>query len=201
MRIGILGLQGAVREHRLSLQACGLLPENIITVKKPGELDDLQGLVIPGGESTTLGLLMTKYGFLEPIREKARQGMGILGTCAGMVLLAGKINGHRQPTLGLLEMEIVRNGFGSQIESFETELFLPDIATHPGGTKPFPAVFIRAPYGINPGPRVQVLAALGEKIVLARQGKLLACAFHPELTADYRLHRYFLSLIAESHDE
>lgn len=197
MQVGVLGLQGSVREHLLSLEACGLEPEQIKTVKKPGDLEGLRGLIIPGGESTTLGLLMVKYGFLEAIKEKARQGMGILGTCAGMVLLADKINGYRQPSLGLMEMEIVRNGFGRQLESFETELPLPVPGTHSPNSAPFPAVFIRAPYGINPGPRVQVLAALDEKIVLAQQGKLLACAFHPELTADDRLHKYFLSLLGQ----
>lgn len=187
MKIGVLALQGAVREHVWALEACGA---ETVLVKREPDLAGLDGLVIPGGESTTVGKLLIRFGLWEPIRQRAQAGMGIFGTCTGMILLAGTGAGAGEPRLGLIESEVVRNAFGRQIDSFETDLPIPAL-----GGPPFPAVFIRAPYLVNPGRQVEVLASLAEKIVLARQGKFLACAFHPELTADLRLHRYFLDLL------
>ncbi len=187
MKVGVLALQGAVREHVWALQACGA---ETVTVKGRQDLAGLDGLVIPGGESTTVGKLLARFGLWDPIRERAQAGMGIFGTCTGMILLAGARPGESEPRLGLIDCAVVRNAFGRQIDSFETELAIPVL-----GDSPFPAVFIRAPYLAAPGREVEVLATLEEKIVLARQGRILACAFHPELTKDLRLHRYFLDLL------
>lgn len=187
MKVGVLALQGGVREHVRALMDCGA---ETVMVKGRQDLAGLDGLVIPGGESTTVGKLLVRFGLWEPIRQRAAAGMGIFGTCTGMILLAGALPGDHGPRLGLIECEVVRNAFGRQIDSFETELAIPVL-----GERPFPAVFIRAPYLVNPGRKVEVLATIDEKIVLARQGKFLACAFHPELTADLRLHRYFLDLL------
>ncbi|HEY8392507.1 MAG TPA: pyridoxal 5'-phosphate synthase glutaminase subunit PdxT [Capillibacterium sp.] len=187
LKVGVLALQGAVREHVRAFTACGA---DVRTVKREQDLMELDGLVIPGGESTTVGKLLNRFGLWEPIRQRAQAGMGIFGTCTGMILLAGAGTGAGEPRLGLIECEVVRNAFGRQIDSFETDLPIPVL-----GEPPFPAVFIRAPYLVKPGPQVEVLASLDGKIVLARQGRFLASAFHPELTADLRLHRYFLDLL------
>lgn len=193
MKIGVLALQGDFREHRMMLQDCGV---QATLVRRPGELADLDGLVIPGGESTTIGKLMVDHGLLEPIRERAAAGMGVFGTCAGLVLMAREaaggaaLGGRPQPLLGLMDTTANRNAFGRQRESFETDLAVPDL-----GPEPVRAVFIRAPYIARTGPGVRVLARIGEKIVLAREGRCLAAAFHPELTDDPRLHRYFLDQV------
>lgn len=186
MRIGVLDLQGAVSEHVRSLEEAGA---EVLRVKKAGQLSALDGLVIPGGESTTIGLLMEQHGFVEPLRGLAKDGFPIFGTCAGMILLARGIAGSSQTRLGLMDATVQRNGFGRQCESFETDLTIPVL-----GEPPFRCVFIRAPYACRVGEGVEVLASLGERIVLFREGKLLAAAFHPELTRDTRLHRYFLDL-------
>ena len=186
MLIGVLALQGAFREHERMLRACG---EDIETrqVRLPGQLEGIDGLVIPGGESTTMGKLMIEYGLLDPIREMGNRGVPIFGTCAGLIMLARDIAGSDQPRLGLMDISVERNAFGRQVESCEDDLDIPAI-----GEDPFRAVFIRAPYIISVGSGVEVLARFGEKIVFARQGRLLAAAFHPELTGDSRVHRYFL---------
>lgn len=186
MLIGVLALQGAFREHEKMLRACG---EDIETrqVRLPGQLEEIDGLVIPGGESTTMGKLMIEFGLLEPIRELGDRGVPIFGTCAGLIMLAKDIAGSEQPRLGLMDISVERNAFGRQVESFEDDLDIPAI-----GEEPFRAVFIRAPYILSVESGVQVLARFGEKIVFARQGRLLAAAFHPELTGDARVHRYFL---------
>ncbi|MGI5872157.1 MAG: pyridoxal 5'-phosphate synthase glutaminase subunit PdxT [Bacillota bacterium] len=189
MKIGVLGLQGAVREHLWALEKCGV---ETIVAKKSEDLADLAGLVIPGGESTTVGKLLVRFGLLEPIKERVRQGMGIFGTCTGMILLAKEIRGSDQPRLGLMDLTIERNAFGPQVESFEMELPVPVL-----GEEPYHAIFIRAPYAVAAGPGAEVLAKLNGKIVLARQGKLLGAAFHPELTDDLRIHKLFLSMLAE----
>ena len=189
MKIGVLALQGAFREHCKMLEACGA---EAVEVRKASELKDLDGLVLPGGESTTMGKLMVEWGIDEAIRVKAAAGMPIYGTCAGMIMLAKEIEGSTQPRLGLMDAMAVRNAFGRQKESFEADLVAPEISE-----EPLKAVFIRAPYLKNPGPQVEVLAAVGDRIVIARQGKMLASAFHPELTDDQRLHRYFLKMVAE----
>jgi 5'-phosphate synthase pdxT subunit len=186
MRIGVLALQGAVREHCNALLACGVEP---VEVKYREQLEQVQGLVIPGGESTTVGKLLVRHQMLEPLTARGRAGLPIFGTCTGLILLAKEISGSTQPRLGLMDLVVERNAFGRQIASFETELTISEI-----GAPQFHAIFIRAPFISGVGPGVQVLAALGEKILMARQGNLLVAAFHPELTADLRVHEYFLQL-------
>jgi len=189
MKIGVLALQGAFREHCWMLERCGA---TAVEVRKPAELDDIAGLVIPGGESTTIGKLMVLWGLLEKVQTRAQQGMGIYGTCAGMIMLAKEIIGSDQPRLGLMDVAVRRNGFGRQRESFEATMVVPEF-----GPKPVEAVFIRAPYIERAGEQVKVMAIVNDKIVIARQDKLLVTAFHPELTDDDRIHKYFISMISE----
>lgn len=184
MKIGVLALQGAVREHANALTACGVEP---VEVRYAGQLREVQGLIIPGGESTTVGKLLVRYGMLEPLTELGQKGFPIFGTCTGLILLAREILGSEQPHLKLIDMTVERNAFGRQIASFEADMPIPVL-----GEKPFHAIFIRAPYIVRTGPQVEVLAGMNEKILCVRQGNLLAAAFHPELTTDLRLHRYFL---------
>lgn len=191
MKIGVLALQGAFREHRLMLERCGA---EVVEVRKASELDGLDGLVLPGGESTTIGKLMVDFGLLEKIQERHAQGMAIYGTCAGMILLCRDILGSDQPRLGLFPATAHRNAFGRQRESFEADLFVPEMGA---ASDPIRAVFIRAPYLETAAPEVQVLAEVNGKAVIARWGKLLVTSFHPELTQDERIHRYFLHMIAE----
>jgi 5'-phosphate synthase pdxT subunit len=186
MRIGVLALQGAVREHCNSLRACGV---ESVEVKYREQLPTIQGLIIPGGESTTVGKLLVRHQMLEPLAKLGQAGLPIFGTCTGLILLATEIVGSGQPRLGLMDITVERNAFGRQIASFEADLAIPEI-----GAPAFHAVFIRAPYISRVGPGVQVLATLEEKILLARQDNRLAAAFHPELTADLRVHQYFLKL-------
>jgi len=154
-------------------------------------LDTLAGLIMPGGESTTIGMLMERFGLLEQVRVRAQQGMAIWGTCAGMILLAKDIVGSNQPRLGLMDIAVERNAYGRQIESFEAPLTVKGIE---GG--PITGVFIRAPVVRSVGPECEVLSEHGGEPVLVQQGRLLASSFHPELTEDLRLHRYFLALAA-----
>lgn len=189
VKIGVLALQGAFREHRLMLERCGVIG---VEVRKPEELDDIVGLIIPGGESTTIGKLLVEWGLMDRIRERAAQGMAIYGTCAGMILLAKEIVGSDQPRLGLMDTVVQRNAFGRQRDSFEADLAVPEF-----GEAPVRAVFIRAPYIESVGPEVKVMAMVRDKVVIARQGKLLATAFHPELTNDDRIHRFFISMAKE----
>ncbi|MDI6823120.1 MAG: pyridoxal 5'-phosphate synthase glutaminase subunit PdxT [Bacillota bacterium] len=188
MKIGVLDLQGAVIEHVRALEAAGA---EAVRVKKLAHLAGLEGLIIPGGESTTIGRLMEEYGFLDALRAMGRDGFPMFGTCAGMIMLARDIAGSDQSRLGLMDIAVQRNGFGRQRDSFEIDLDISAL-----GNGPFRAVFIRAPYVSAVGPGVEVMAALGDRIVLCRQGNLLASAFHPELTPDTRLHRYFLSFVS-----
>lgn len=191
MKIGILALQGAFREHRKVIESLG---HTAVEVRKPEQLEGVDGIIIPGGESTTIGKLMIDYSLLEPIRHMAQAGIPIFGTCAGMVLLAKDIKGSDQPRLGLMDVSVVRNGFGRQVDSFEEDINIDAL-----GEKPFRAVFIRAPYIESISPQVGILAQLDrDRVVLARQGNLLACAFHPELTDDKRIHKYFLQMVKES---
>jgi 5'-phosphate synthase pdxT subunit len=187
VKIGVLALQGAFREHRWMLERCGAAA---VEVRKPEDIDDIDGLVIPGGESTTIGKLLVEWGLMEKIKERAAAGLAIYGTCAGMILLAKDIVGNNQPRLGLMDVTVRRNAFGRQRESFEADLRVPEF-----GPEPVRAVFIRAPYIESAGPGVKIMAAVGEHIVIARQGNFLATAFHPELTDDDRIHRYFISMI------
>ena len=189
MKIGVLALQGAFREHCWMLERCKV---TAVEIRKPEELDDVDGLVIPGGESTTIGKLMVQWGFMEKIKVRASQGMAIYGTCAGMIILAKEIVGRNQPRLGLMDVAVRRNGFGRQQESFEAFMFVPEF-----GENPVQAVFIRAPYIEQANERVKILARVKDKIVIARQDNILVTAFHPELTKDDRIHKYFISMIQE----
>ncbi|WP_041854636.1 pyridoxal 5'-phosphate synthase glutaminase subunit PdxT [Thermobacillus composti] len=189
MKIGVLALQGAVAEHIRSLQQAGA---EAVAVKRVEQLSELHGLVIPGGESTTIGKLMRKYGFIEAIRQFAADGKPIFGTCAGLIVLAQRIDGGEEPHLGLMDMTVVRNAFGRQRESFETDL---EVA---GLDRPLRAVFIRAPLIKEVGPGVEVLSVYNGEIVAARQNRLLACSFHPELTDDSALHAYFVAMAEEA---
>ena len=189
IHIGVLALQGAVAEHIRSLRRAGA---EAVPVKRVEQLAELDGLVIPGGESTTIGKLMRKYGFIEAIRRFAADGKPIFGTCAGLIVLAKHIDGGEEPHLGLMDMTVVRNAFGRQRESFETDL---EVA---GLDRPLRAVFIRAPLIKEVGPGVEVLSVYKGEIVAARQDRLLACSFHPELTDDCALHAYFVAMAEEA---
>lgn len=189
IRVGILALQGAFIEHAQMLARIGVQP---VEVRLPEHLEGLNGLIIPGGESTTIGLLAQKWGLLEPLRAFARSGRPIWGTCAGMILLAKEIvdGVPGQPILGLMDITVRRNAFGRQVDSFEADLPVPVL-----GNPPFHAVFIRAPVIERVSASADVLASLDDGTAVAvQQGNLLATAFHPELTRDDRFHRYFLKL-------
>ncbi|MED1781027.1 pyridoxal 5'-phosphate synthase glutaminase subunit PdxT [Brevibacillus fortis] len=188
MKIGVLALQGAVAEHVRMLEEVGA---TAVPVKKVEELDDLDGLVIPGGESTTISKLMHKYGFMEAVQEFGKANKPIFGTCAGAILLAKRIQGQDDCHLGLMEIKVERNAFGRQKESFEVLMPVAGVAAD------YPAVFIRAPYIMEVGENGQVLAKHEDKIVVARSGHYLVAAFHPELTEDTRLHKYFLDMVKE----
>jgi 5'-phosphate synthase pdxT subunit len=184
-KIGVLALQGDFREHGETLRRMGLdAPE----VRLPRDLDRLDGLIIPGGESTTIVRLMRTSGLLEPLRTLAQGELPIWGTCAGMILLAKRLDETGVPALQVMDIAVRRNAFGRQVDSFETDLPIPAL-----GNDPFHAVFIRAPIIDEVGPAVEIVARLADGTpVAARERRLLATAFHPELTADTRLHRYFL---------
>ena len=190
MNIGVLALQGAFVEHERMLRKLG---HDVTQVRLPEQLDRVDRLIIPGGESTTIGKLLIAYGLIEPIRERARQEMPIWGTCAGMILLARKITEGRpegQAALGLMDITVRRNAFGRQLDSFEADLPVKEL-----GPEPFHAVFIRAPIVDAVGAGVEALAQLeDQRVVAVRQGRLLATAFHPELTGDDRFHRLFLAM-------
>jgi 5'-phosphate synthase pdxT subunit len=188
MKVGVLALQGTFIEHIGILRQLGV---EAPPIRLPHELNTLDGLIIPGGESTTMLRLVESFGLIQPIREMARNGVAIWGTCAGMVLLAKSISNYEMETLGLMDMKIRRNAFGSQIDSFETDLEIPAV-----GKEPFHTVFIRAPVVKETEPSVEILSRLpNSTIVATRQNQLLACAFHPEFTDDLRFHSYFLNMI------
>lgn len=189
MKIGVLALQGAVSEHLHLLKQLGV---DAIAVKRTNELNDLDGIILPGGESTTMGRLMRIYGFIDALKGFHHEGKPIYGTCAGLILLAKKIRGEEGSHLGLMDIEVERNAFGRQRESFEAELMIPGVAAN------FPAVFIRAPYVTEVYGEARVLAKYDDKIVAVEEGNLLATSFHPELTEDDRIHRYFLQKVEES---
>ena len=193
IKVGVLALQGAVTEHLEMLSECGA---EGVPIKHPGELASVEALIIPGGESTTIGKLISKYGFVGEIQKLTEKGAPIYGSCAGLILLAQKIAGSSQDTvkkeqLSLKFMDIVvkRNAFGRQKESFEIDLDVPEL-----GKEPFRAVFIRAPWIEKLNDGALALAKFEDKVVMARQGKFLVTAFHPELTNDTRVHRYFLKM-------
>ncbi|HEY3289198.1 MAG TPA: pyridoxal 5'-phosphate synthase glutaminase subunit PdxT, partial [Anaerolineae bacterium] len=186
MKIGVLALQGDFIEHELMVRRLGV---EIIEVRLPRDLDGLDGVIMPGGESTTFAKLAVRFDLMDPLRQFAKRGNAVWGTCAGLIFLAKDI-GRDQPTLGLMDLKVKRNAFGRQVDSFTTDLNLPAI-----GDGPFPGVFIRAPIIESVGPDVQTLCQLDDgTIVAARQGNMLVTSFHPELTEDTRVHAYFLSM-------
>lgn len=193
MNIGVLALQGAFREHKRVLATLGV---NAVEVRLPADLAGLNGLILPGGESTTICRLMTDFGLWQPIREFHKRGGALWGTCAGAILLARDVEGvspnlGEQPSLDLLDITIRRNAFGRQVDSFDVPLQIK------GLPEPFPAVFIRAPVIERVGVGVEVLAEHEGNVVLARAGRVMASSFHPELSGDSRLHELFLALVAE----
>ena len=182
-RIGVLALQGDFREHAGILRTLGVEPVEVRAVE---DLEGLAGLIVPGGESTTIGKMLVSSGLLDGIRSFFYKGGPVWGTCAGMVLAASATTGPRQPLLGLMNALVERNGFGRQVHSFETEIEVE------GFEEPFTGVFIRAPFFEDVGPGVEVLSRVGERVVAARGENILVTAFHPELTDDARFHEYFL---------
>lgn len=195
-KVGVLALQGDVAEHEEMLADAGAEP---IRVKRLEQLDDIAGLIIPGGESTTIGKLLQRFEMLQPLRHSVRDGFPVYGTCAGMILLADDIVDAAvdQPSIGGMDIAVQRNAFGRQRESFET-----DLEVEAFGERPLHAVFIRAPVIERLGPDVEVLARIGaDRVVAAKQGNLLVSSFHPELTDDGRMHAYFLKMIESGTDE
>lgn len=186
--VGVLALQGAVREHLDTFESCEVPCR---AVKKPSGLNGINALVIPGGESTTIGKLIDEGGFAAGIREFAASGLPVLGTCAGMVLLAKQVEDPHGPLLGLADISVKRNAFGRQAESFECALTIRGIEDE---KRPFTAVFIRAPVISEARCGVELMARVGGSAVMARDSNLLMCAFHPELAGDNRVHRYFLGM-------
>lgn len=193
-RIGVLALQGDVREHVRALERAGAHP---VAVVDEQSLAQVQGLVIPGGESTTMSKLALRDGLMEPLRERRRDGLPMYGSCAGMIMLADVVLDARpdQETVGGLDITVRRNAFGRQVDSFEIDLAVPLI-----GEQPFRAVFIRAPWVESVGAQVKVLATLttgsnAGTIVAVQQGSLLATSFHPELTGDARIHEHFVRIV------
>jgi 5'-phosphate synthase pdxT subunit len=190
-RIGVLAIQGDFEEHKRVLEGLGVeAPE----VRLPDELDGIDGLIIPGGESTTIAQLIDIYDFRPALRQKAEDGMPVWGTCAGMIVLAGRLTDHRPEPLGLMDIVVTRNAFGRQVDSFETDLDITGLS----GT-PFRAVFIRAPAVNEIGSGVSVLASLEDgRPVAVQQERLLATSFHPELTDDSRVHELFVRIVEDA---
>ncbi|MFX0572926.1 pyridoxal 5'-phosphate synthase glutaminase subunit PdxT [Bacillus pumilus] len=186
LTIGVLGLQGAVREHIQSIEACAA--EGKI-IKRAEELASVDGLIIPGGESTTMRRLMDTYQFIEPIKAFAAEGKPIFGTCAGLIMLAKHIEDRDDAHLGLLNVSVARNSFGRQVDSFEAELEVK------GLDAPFTGVFIRAPHIISADESVDIMAEYDGRIVMAKKNNILGCSFHPELTDDHRLTQLFVEMV------
>jgi 5'-phosphate synthase pdxT subunit len=188
MKIGVLALQGDVREHCEALDRAGATP---VPIRYAEEIAGVEAMVVPGGESTTIGKLIDRFGLLEPLTDRARAGMPLYGTCAGAILLAGEIAGDQDAPhrMGLMDMTVRRNAYGRQVDSFESDLHIE------GVDQPFRAVFIRAPSIERVGDAVEVLARHGDAPVLVRQGNLLASTFHPEMTGDNRVHELFLEML------
>lgn len=186
VKIGVLALQGAVREHVTSIEACGA---NAVLVKRAEDLNGIDGLILPGGESTTMRRLIDLYGMMEPLRVFANEGHPMFGTCAGLILLAKSLVNYDQSHLGLMDVTVERNSFGRQVDSFEANLSILGVA------EDFPAVFIRAPHITEVGSTTKVLCEHNGRIVMAQQGQFLGCSFHPELTDDHRITAYFVKLV------
>jgi pyridoxal 5'-phosphate synthase pdxT subunit len=196
-RVGVLAVQGDVREHLYAVERAGAVG---VTVRRPGELEGVDGLIIPGGESTTMDKLVRAFELYEPLRARIAAGLPVYGSCAGMIMLADRIADGRadQQTLGGLDITVRRNAFGRQVDSFEEDLHIRAI-----GGGPMRAVFIRAPWVEECGPDVEVLAAVEEgpaagRVVAVRQGHLLATSFHPEVTGDHRFHQLFVQMVRDA---
>lgn len=189
VKIGVLALQGAVREHVRAIEACGV---QAVVIKQKEQLQDVDGLILPGGESTTMRRLIDKYDFMDALREFAHIGKPMFGTCAGLILLAKKIVGYETPHIGVMDITVERNSFGRQRESFEDSLMIK------GAAEDFPAVFIRAPHIVEAGENVEILSKHDDRIVAAREGQFLGCSFHPELTDDSRFTAYFVEMVKEA---
>jgi pyridoxal 5'-phosphate synthase pdxT subunit len=191
-RIGVLALQGDVREHLASLESAGA---EAVRVRRPHELDDVDGLVVPGGESTTIGKLLVTFDLLEPLQKRVRQGMPAFGSCAGMILLADRVldGTSDQVSVGGIDMTVRRNAFGRQVDSWEGDIAFAGIERG----EPVHGVFIRAPWVEHCGGDVEILARAADRVVAVRQGPLLATAFHPELTGDARVHALFVDIVKE----
>jgi pyridoxal 5'-phosphate synthase pdxT subunit len=193
LKIGVLALHGAVIEHIQTLRSIGV---EAVPVRLPGDLDGVSGLILPGGESTTMRKLVARWNLREPIMALARSGAPILGTCAGLIVVAREIAGGEEPVFPLLDVTVERNAFGRQLESFETELLVPIL-----GDRPVHAIFIRAPIIERVGPGVEVLARLPDRRVVAvRQRNVIAISFHPELAGETRIHRLIATMAAEHAD-
>lgn len=188
-RVGVLALQGGVAEHVAAFERAGA---EAIPVKNRAELERVDGLIIPGGESTTTMLLMARFAMAEPIKERVHAGMPIWGTCMGMIVAAHAVADLEQPTLDLLDITVRRNAFGRQNESAQVALSIPAL-----GAEPFPAIFIRAPWIERIGASVELLAERNGHGVMVREGNRLGTSFHPELTDDLRIHQYFLQMLSE----
>jgi 5'-phosphate synthase pdxT subunit len=187
--IGVLALQGAVREHIQAIEKAGA---QAVAIKHNGELESIDGLVLPGGESTTMRKLIDRYGMMPSLRKFATTGKPMFGTCAGLILLARRLVDYVEPHIGVMNIEVERNSFGRQVDSFEASLDVKGIG------QSFPAVFIRAPHIVSVGENVETLAVYDERIVLARDRQFLGCSFHPELTEDIRIMEYFINMVTES---
>ncbi|WML29515.1 pyridoxal 5'-phosphate synthase glutaminase subunit PdxT [Neobacillus sp. OS1-32] len=192
VKIGVLALQGAVREHIQSLEACGV---EAIAIKHKEELNEIDGLILPGGESTTMRRLLDKYDFMDSLKKFAADGKPMFGTCAGLILLAKNLVGYNEPHIGVMDVTVERNSFGRQVDSFEADLAIRNVATS------FPAVFIRAPHIVEAGENVEILAKHEGRIVAARDGQFLGCSFHPELTEDHRFTAYFVEMVKEAKEK
>lgn len=188
VKIGVLALQGAVREHIKSIEASGA---QAVVVKHANDLAGTDGLILPGGESTTMRRLIDLYGMMEPLRAYAKAGHPMFGTCAGLILLADSLVGYDQPHIGVMDVTVERNSFGRQVDSFEAHLSIKGVA------EDFPAVFIRAPHITEVGPKTDILCEHNGRIVMAQQGQYLGCSFHPELTDDHRITAYFVQQVEQ----
>lgn len=189
VKIGVLGLQGAVREHIKSVEASGA---EAVVVKRIEQLEEIDGLILPGGESTTMRRLIDKYAFMEPLRTFAKSGKPMFGTCAGMILLAKTLIGYEEAHIGAMDITVERNAFGRQKDSFEAALSIKGVGEE------FIGVFIRAPYVVNVADDVEVLSTHGDRMVAVKQNQFLAASFHPELTDDHRVTAYFVEMVKEA---
>jgi 5'-phosphate synthase pdxT subunit len=191
LKVGVLALQGDAREHMSALESAGATPREVRTV---AQLDEVDALVVPGGESTTIGKLLARFELLAPLKERTHDGMPLFGTCAGLILMANEIVGGQDAPhrLGVMDIGVRRNAYGRQVDSFESQLEVS------GLDDPFVAVFIRAPVIERVGKGVEILATSDDVPVLVRQGNLLASSFHPEMTGDARLHEVFVEIALET---